>query len=73
MKSLLRKLVTALCIAAVVPVFVPTVGCGKDESLEDRKANYNKEMEDTMRSNTKRKDIEEELAEDRAAAERAQQ
>lgn len=44
------------------------VGFGKDESVEDRKANMNVEMEQTFRNNSRRKDIEEEKAEEAAAS-----
>jgi len=43
------------------------VGFGKDESIEDRKANMNVEMEQTFRNNGRRQAIAEEMAEEAAA------
>lgn len=61
MKS--KGLFILLGIFALVAAFVLLRGFGKDESVDDRKANYNQQMEDVMRSNGRRQEMEEEKAE----------
>jgi len=58
-----KGLLILLGIFALAAAFVVFRGFGRDESVEDRKANYNPEMEQVMRSNSRRQDIAEEQAE----------
>lgn len=44
------------------------VGFGSDESIDDRKANMNVEMEQTFRNNNRRQEIAEEMAEEAGGA-----
>lgn len=60
-----------LALIALV-VLVRSFG-GSDEATQDRVENYNAPMEETMRATGRRAEIEEELAEERAAAEAARQ
>lgn len=61
-----RGLIIGIVILALIGIYMVFRGGGRDESVDDRVENYNQQMEDTMRSNSKRQAIEEELAEEAA-------
>jgi hypothetical protein len=70
MRRWIGVLAMPLAVALSCSMLPLMTGCGVDESIKIREENYNAEMEEHMRAQGRRRDIDEELAEEEAYRQR---
>ncbi|MCC6487693.1 MAG: hypothetical protein IT364_09350, partial [Candidatus Hydrogenedentes bacterium] len=61
-----KRFIVGLSTVALLLPCMLILGCGGDKTVEDREANYNQSMEDSMRNSSTVQQKREELAEDEA-------